>query len=622
MNFSETSMRSTLWIVLALAASIAIAQIPRPKDRQDETSSSGFTLRSNARLVVIDVAVQDSQGRPVRGLRASDFQLSENRQPQKVKSFEEHSGNTTAQLQQLPKLPAGTFTNYTHVAPDSTLNVILIDALNTPTTDQAYVRKQLQEYIKRAPPQSRIAIFGLTNHLILLQGFTSDPAVLKDAVEHRLTPRTSALLADPNGANTDTVSSADMMSDAGVNATAVAAMRQFDAEQTSFQTQLRIQYTLNAFSQLARYLANFPNRKNLIWFSGSFPISIFGDIGGVNTFAAQADFSDQIRETTSLLQRARVAVYPVDARGLQATPVFDASRGGAGFAAHPSRPAAEIGRFGENNAAEHATMDKIAEDTGGRAFFNTNDLAEAVAQAVNSGTNYYTLSYTPTNAAQNSEYRSIQVNLNETLASRGWKLTYRRGYFASEDKSGRDSNSVLAMPSPSSIDNAGYGQLAMEHGAPTPSEIIFKASVLPASDAVEDAVAPQNVLDPAHPVKGPFRRYQVSCTALSRDFELPSGADGLRHGSIEFVTYVYDHEGKLIDIVGQTFRLDLGADTYARLLKTGMSAVLQVSAPAKGEAFFRIAVHDKVSGHFGVIEIPDTAVSGVAPVASLLSSKK
>ena len=90
------------------------------------------------------------------------------------------------------------------------------------------------------------------------------------------------------------------------------------------QTQMRTQYTLDAFNALAHYLANFPGRKNLIWFSGSFPLQIEPDPTLNDPFAVMADSNEEFRETTNLLALAQTAVYPVDARGLMTAPMFDA----------------------------------------------------------------------------------------------------------------------------------------------------------------------------------------------------------------------------------------------------------------------------------------------------------
>ena len=134
------------------------------------------TITAGTQLVVVDVTVQDSAGNPVRGLRGADFAVKENKTPQTIKTFDEHTASDLSHVKAPPAihLPPGTFTDYQPVPEDPTLNVLLLDALNTPMKDQAYVRYQLQHFITNEKPGTRIAIFGLTDHLILLQGFTAD----------------------------------------------------------------------------------------------------------------------------------------------------------------------------------------------------------------------------------------------------------------------------------------------------------------------------------------------------------------------------------------------------------------------------------------------------------------
>lgn len=572
------------------------------------------TLSTGTQLVVVDVTVQDKSGNPIHDLKATDFLLDESRKPQPIKTFEEHRSGAPQTQTTLPKLPPGTFTDFTNVPADGTLNILLLDALNTPMKDQAYVRYQLQQYVKKAPANARIAIFGLTSRLILLQGFTTDPDTLKAAVEHRLIPRASVLLDDPSGSNTDTASVADALSNAGASAMAVAGVQQFEAEAASFQTQMRTQYTLDAFNALGRYLQTFPGRKNLIWFSGSFPLTIFPDPSLDDPFAVQSDMSDQLRVTSALLARARVAVYPIDARGLQTNPVMDASRSGAGSTRNPAAFANATGKWLEQTAQEHMSMEQVAEDTGGRAFYNTNGLAEAVTKAIESGQNYYTLTYSPANRNWNGDYRRIDIKLQGAAAARGWKLTYRHGYYA-EDPFNRKIISPVVTEQPVSQPAPGtraFARAAMDRGAPTPSELLFKARVLPASSQPEDTVAPHNVPNPD--LKGPYRRYQVDYVALGNAFRLSRQTDGKYHGAAEFLVFVYDSDGKLLNIDANSLEMALPPDVYANLLKTGFRFTLQVSAPAKKETFLRIGIHDIPSGRMGVIEVPSTTIEHLAPV--------
>jgi len=552
-------------------------QAPAPTLQTHQPGAPVSTITAGTQLVVVDVVVQDSAGNPVHGLSGKDFAVSENKKPQTIKTFDEHSAADLSHIKLPPPLhlPPGTFTDYQPVADDSTLNVLLLDALNTPMKDQAYVRYQLQQFVKNEKPGTRVAIFGLTNHLILLQGFSSDPEVLKAAVEHRLIPRASVLLDDAAGSNTDPDSLSDIMTQAGASATAVAGVQQFEAESASFQTQMRIDYTVAAFENMARYLMSFPGRKNLIWFSGSFPLTIFPDPSLENPFAVENDAGDQLREASNLLDRARVAVYPIDARGLQTLPMFDASRSGRGYASNPGKMGSDIAAFSQQNAEEHMAMAQIADDTGGHAFYNTNGLAAAVGKAIEAGSNYYTLTYTPTNRDQKGDYRSIQVQLGQEFASRGLKLSYRRGYYAEDAKARRavpssltGSASPAAPAAAPATGSAAYAMQAMQRGSPTPSEILFKVRVLPDSTGTEETVAPRNQLNPAANVKGPFRRYDLDFAALPTDFSFPLQTNGRRHASIEFVAMVYDADGKLLNIQGDVLDVETAAENYAKTLRS------------------------------------------------------
>ena len=150
-------------------ASLATQAVPS-SSQQD--ASQITTIRTYSNLVVIDVVVNDSQGNPIHGLKASDFALTENNKLQTVRHFEEHSEvpATDIKIAPAPKLPAGLFTNKTPAPVNGPVNVLLLDYLNTPLTSQPYARKQLLDYLDHAPPGTRIAIFALTTHLSHVAG--------------------------------------------------------------------------------------------------------------------------------------------------------------------------------------------------------------------------------------------------------------------------------------------------------------------------------------------------------------------------------------------------------------------------------------------------------------------
>lgn len=595
----------------ALTAAAAQAPIQTPAPQQP-TAAPITTIKAHTQIVIVDVTVTDAHQHPVHNLKAPDFTLLESRNPQTIRNFEEHTAAPPAAPELMPPMPAGTFTNYTPVPPNSALNIVLLDTLNTPLPDQAYVRTQLLDFLKHAPADSRIAIFGLTSRLVMLQGFTSDPAILKAALAQH-NGRTSPLLDDPN-----VQPLSDTLAETGGPsiASTVANLQQFEAQQQSFQIQLRAKYTLDAMNVLARYLSGLPGRKNLIWFSGSFPLSIMPDGDLQNPFAVVANSEDEFRETTALLARSQVAVYPVDARGLMVSPNMSAANSGAKYAGRNGGAAfaKDDTKFFQQTAAEHGTMLDMAQQTGGKAYINTNGLSQAVSNAIDSGSNFYTLTYSPTNTAWKGDYRKIEVKLQQA----GYTLSYRRGYYAVDPEKPASprrllsSNSPGTSPTPPSIDPL---RTAMTRGAPAPSQIIFKARILPVSTTLEATVAPGNLLnpDPRTP-KGPYRRYGIDIAANLRDFFLTTTPDHLYHGKIEIRTYLFDRDGTLILEFTDAASISLPIDKVRALLETGLQMHSQVSVPVKGEYYLRIGIHDLSSDHIGAVEVPIAAVKNLAPL--------
>jgi hypothetical protein len=411
---------------------------------------------------------------------------------------------------------------------------------------------------------------------------------------------------------------ADDMEDQGADATTIANLRQFDAQQQSFQLQLRVKYTLDAMNQLARYLSSIPGRKNLIWFSGSFPISILPDTTGnlTDPFAVIADYEKEFRDTVNLLARSQVAVYPIDARGLTNSPIFDAAttRNYANARRGTARMTQDLNKFATDTAAEHSTMSQMAEATGGHAFYNTNGLTQAVATAINDGSNFYTLTYTPANPARDGKFRKIKVQ----LAREGLTLSYRHGYYADDpDKTpptttknqpqqSNVADSAVAASTPSPLQAM---RVAMMRGSPTPTEIIMKVAVLPVgpSTQTEDDPAPGNIL--SEKVHGPFRRYSVSYAIEPADITFGRSPDGKIHAAFELVIFVFNPAGVLVNRLSTELHIASPLDELKKSVANGIQYRQEISAPAKGEYFLRIVVHDRL----GAVEVATSEVKTLQP---------
>jgi VWFA-related protein len=621
----KRSLRVVFTFLCLATTTVAQTQPTSQPSTPLQSPKSGVpTLHAGTQLVVVDVVVTDKNHKPIHGLKESDFTITEENVPQTIKHFEEHTALTPADATKFPATPAmppGMFTNYSPEPVNGAVNILLLDTLNTPLKDQLVVRQQLLAFLNAAPSGTRIAIFGLSTHLIFLQGFTSDPALLK-AVASAKPGKNSPLLDDPVGGGGIQNSVADDMEDMGADPTIVANLRQFDAQTQSFQLQLRAKYTLDAMSQLARYLSSIPGRKNLIWFSGSFPISILPDTTGAFTdpFAAMADSEEEFRNTINLLARSQVAVYPIDARGLFSSQVFNAATT-RNYSASPARMQQDLDKFSTDTTSEHATMQEMADATGGHAFYNTNGLAQAVMSAITDGSNFYTLTYTPTNFERNGKFRKIKVQ----LARQGINLAYRHGYYA--DDPDKAPPSIQGQPGKPGVADAAVTtgtpnpmqglRGAITRGSPTPTEILMKVAVLPLKTPAqtEDDPAPNNIL--TEKVHGPFRRYVVSYAINPSDITfIRAAADGKIHAGFELAVFVFNPDGVLVNRITNTLHIDSTLDEIKKNVSQGIQYRQEISAPAKGEYFLRIIVHDLPRDRFGAVEVATSEVKNLPPATA------
>jgi hypothetical protein len=368
-----------------------------------------------------------------------------------------------------------------------------------------------------------------------------------------------------------------------------------------------------------------PGRKNVIWFSGSFPLSTEPNTNLQDAFDSVVRNDEEVRKTDNMLTRAQIAVYPVDARGVFNNPANSAVNGGTGAGgtttvsgsdiiqgATGSADAASQMDFLQQTAQEHETMFAMAEDTGGHAFVNTNNLTQAIAKAIDNGSNYYTLTYTPTNAQWDGKFRAIKVKVEQP----GVKLSYRNGYYADDPN---DRNSNIAGVAATAITRPTTMATAMMRGGPDPSEILFKVRIRPASTPPEDTPVQGNRVNPDPKVKaeGPYKEYGVDLVPDHNAINCPIGANGNRRCSLEVATYVYDRDGQLIVTSNARTSATLSPESYAKMLVSGMAFHQEISVPVKGEYYLRTAIHDLTSDRVGAVEVPVAAVARLQPLEAL-----
>jgi len=467
--------------------------------------------------------------------------------------------------------------------------VILLDALNTTLPHQAYVRYQMIKYLEKMPEGQPVAVYTLGSKLTLLQDFTSDPAVLRNIVK-TLKGKASPLQDNPAGGPGQELLPAGLADSGLMPAQMLQSMMQFEQERVAFQTDLRVTYTLAALNSISRALAGYPGRKNLIWISEAFPLSIDPNMELSNDiFAGTRNYGQQIAKAADSLIDAQVAVYPVDARGLEGSSLFDASNAGRdkfgrSMGANPSRMGTALSAESSALQATHSTMLDMAERTGGKAFYNRNDIDGAIRSSIDDGSTYYTLAYYPENKDWNGKFRKIQVKVNKS----GVKVRHRLGYYAVDPKSFADKNQKLQAEA--------FGQ-ALNPDFPISTGLLFQAGVLPPSDKTQNKVLVNFAVDPH---------------ALAFDNQ----ADGLHHATVDCVVQAYSWKGNLIKTEATTINAAFKPDTFSKVMRGNFPCQQLIELPS-GSYFLRLGVRDDRTGLMGTANAKVTvAKTSAGPAAS------
>jgi len=544
MRFTQAIRPLSIFITLLLACALSPGTDVLAQNSQEGVYQSQEVLRANTRLVVVDVVATENKGQPVKDLRAQDFTVLENGTQQKISDFTFHHPGESEVLPQ-PKLAPNVVSNAPQFRSGS-LNVVLFDSVNGDLTAHAYAKDQLVQFLSSGELGQPLAIFALQSQIKLLHDFTTDSAALKESVQHYKPPVQSS--------QTESLES---------RASAFSNQGNYHTNERDIET------TLNQLNALAKILKGYPGRKNLIWLSESFPLSLFPETtlrssmsgqdlrsaetssGGPSTFenlqtsAPFKSYAALVRKVADALMDAQVAVYPVDAGAL--------------------------GR--DSHLAAQHTMNDVAAWTGGEAFINRNDLAASMRTSIDDGSIYYTLEYYPSNKKWNGEFRSIQVKTDRP----GVKLRYRLGYYAVDpEKLNKEESDKLAETV----------SRAMEFDTPSYTAVRFQAGVMPPSEKNKKVVV----------------NFAIDPHSLS--FEHRS--DGLEHAKVGCVVWAYGKD-KEKPTMSKEVTQDAGLkpDVYKQLMSQYFPCKQEIDLKP-GNYTLRLAVIDRTTNLIGTANAPVT----------------
>jgi VWFA-related protein len=531
--------------------------------------SAQLSVSSN--LVQVGVVVSNGKG-PVLGLKSDDFVVLDEGKPRKISVFLAESESAALQ----PKTAAppvvlakNTFSN---AVPDEgaaaqgpilttgTPTIILLDSLNTLSGSMqgafegqpmwvedhalANVKQRLVAVLKAMDPHRPIAVYGLGLQLKMLCDFTCNRDELLAAVKHYdPTSKTTRESVAPGGME---VTGADGLHMGGGLGSAWA---EGDRDLAAKNNGSRAQDTMAALVTIAGRVSNIPGRKNLIWLTGNLPFS--GEV------------------IARIVTPAKIAIYPMDTRGLQ-TWQFNSVISGTDMTLAAT---AKLKAMGATISGSQPTgiesMLEMAADTGGIAFVNTNDIGGAVRSVVDGPSVTYTLGFYINDESVDSKFHELKIEVNGADV----QLRYPRGYFALPNQGAKQAEAAGQQRLLTAAIRSPFEALAV------PLDVKLERAGQPAADSL-----------------------RVEGTVGVQGLSLPQDG-GVRHGTIEVYTIEQDATGKVLKHTTNQMKLDLTAQQFDDYAKSGIQFG-EVIQPQAETATLRVIVRDAATARLGSVIIP------------------
>jgi VWFA-related protein len=411
--FALLMTNSTLGVAQTAPQRSPTAQVPSAQDSAQgqgnvtATPQGGFTLKVNSDLVLTNVVARDSKtGEFVRGLKQSDFTVFENGKQQQIATFDYQSVEMATPLNEatVSGLAAGSSTSKAVVVakPEELRNhrliVMFFDLTSMQPEDLDRSVDAARDFLtKKMQAADLVALVSLGDTLKVDQDFTADKTALAREV----------------GAYNGTEGQG-FASGATSNSNQVEDTTGYTPDESEYND-LNTDRELFALRAISKSLEKISEKKSLLYFSG-----------GISRDGIENQAS--LRAAINAAVRANLAIYSVDTRGLQAiSPLGDASTGSLrGTGAFSG---AALTNNMNANFASQEVMGTLSSDTGGKAFFDSNDFAPAFAQVQRDSSDYYAIGFHSTNQLRDGRYRKLTIKVNRP----GIKLEFRPGYYAPAD---------------------------------------------------------------------------------------------------------------------------------------------------------------------------------------------
>ena len=399
-----------LFSIFAAASLLLQTALPLIAQQGEQTKVSEARIEVTTELVLVNVVAHDKKGNLVRDLKKSDFTLFEDGKKQEISTFDfenvdELATAGAAEATVSGVAAAGTLLRSGKKAPpsldarDRRLMLLFFDfsAMDPEQIDRSV--DAAKKFVgTKMQPADLMALISLATNMKVDLDFTDDKTKIL-----------AALTAYNSGQGQGFENGSTGSSEGGAETGGA-----FTADDTDFNT-FNADRKLLALQSLMQALGKLPQKKSLIYFSNGITQS-------------GADNQSALRATTAAAVKANVSIYSMDIRGLQAFPPGGEAQN-ASLHGQSAYSGASILNDLNENAASQDTLATLSSDTGGKAFFDSNDFGTVFSQVQKDSSAYYVLGFTSNNALKDGRFRRLKVQVNRA----DLKLDFRAGYYAGRD---------------------------------------------------------------------------------------------------------------------------------------------------------------------------------------------
>jgi len=356
------------------------------------------------RLVKLDVMVRAKTG-VVTGLNREDFTLLDKGKPQKIEVFSAAPGRDAGAKFEPPAPVVGMNRTTRRGEPVKSAIVILYDRVNTPASDQPYTRKLVLDTLSSLKDTEIFAFYSLGRNLSVVHDFTEDPGPLIRAAARLGSATPQAAPADP------------------ADQTAQKALEDSLVPQQDLDTVFRVDKTARAFQSITRHLSGLPGRKGIAWITRTFPLTFGADFNRRNQLELE------VTNATVMLQEENIALYPINPGGVgrgfsdRTTPNDTPTEGRL-------MPGSNASISNDGAISENSTLSSIAQETGGIAYYNMNEIASKVREVLQETELVYTLGFYPENKTLDGHPHDFGVKVAKAS---GATVRFRKRYLATKE---------------------------------------------------------------------------------------------------------------------------------------------------------------------------------------------